>query len=193
MKKILFLDVHGVLALGQSGIDTELDGGDVFDADCMENLNELVNRTGCMIVISSSIRKDGDVDYLRAFFQRRGFEFPLNIVGKTIHAYEHITKGVHMSIPRGVEVQQWLDVNVHSDDGKNFKLKEYGVDYTYCIVDDCDDTLSSQLPHLVLTQSAKGFDERALKMAALILNQTAITVKKFKESLPFFDYQGGTM
>jgi hypothetical protein len=52
-----------------------------------------------------------------------GFLFYDKIIGVTIRAYQYLdkTKKIHLSIPRGVEIMQWLDTNVHSDNGINFK------------------------------------------------------------------------
>lgn len=45
-------------------------------------------------------------------------------------------QGVHLGIPRGVEIKQWIDTHIYSDNGKNWNYKEIGVDFNYVILED---------------------------------------------------------
>ena len=75
-----------------------------------------------------------------------------------------------MRIPRGVEIKQWIDTNIHSDNMKNWKRKKLGVDYNYVILDDDSDMLLEQKDNFVRTTSEIGLTDDDVKKAILILN-----------------------
>lgn len=58
--KALFLDIDGVLCLHEEGAANwgENSADDEFDADCCRRLKEIVDRTGCKLVLSSFWRLD---------------------------------------------------------------------------------------------------------------------------------------
>ena len=93
------------------------------------------------------------------------------IVGVTIRAYAYIMQGIHLSIPRGVEIKQWIDTHIHSENGKNWNYKEIGVDFNYVILDDDSDMLLEQAEHLVKTDTLLGLSEDDVERAIKILNQ----------------------
>jgi hypothetical protein len=106
MKKYLFLDVDGVIATGQCIVD----GMWCLDLNKQYMLGEILDKTGASIVLSSSWRLN-TVEETKQHMTSKGFLFSDKIVGVTIRAYHHIKK-VHLSIPRGVEIKQWLDTHV---------------------------------------------------------------------------------
>ena len=78
---------------------------------------------------------------------------------------------IHLSIPRGVEIHQWIDTNIHSDNGKNWKRKTLGVDYQYVILDDDCDMLYIQRNNFIRTNGNIGLTEENCKLAIEILNK----------------------
>ena len=61
---------------------------------------------------------------------------------------------------RGLEINEWLRTNPD----------RYNTGYSYAILDDFDDFISSQMPHVVLTEPETGLTkELAAKVIALLL------------------------
>lgn len=104
--------------------------------------------------------------------KQEGFRFCDKIIGVTIRAYHYLdpNKKIHLSIPRGVEIKQWIDTNVHSDNGKNWERKKIGVDYTYVILDDDSDMLLEQKDYFIRTCGDIGLTPSDVKTAIQILN-----------------------
>lgn len=167
MKKYLFLDIDGVLAVPEY----LKDGQWAICPKRQELLHRILSETGAEIVLSSSWRK-WDLESTREFMKGEGFLFHDKIIGVTIRAYQYLdrTKKIHLSIPRGVEIKQWLDTNVHSDNGHNFIRKTWGFDYTYCILDDETDMLYNQRNFFVHTDSIQGLTEEKADEVIEILN-----------------------
>src|ERR1700722_4121287 len=126
MRKIIFLDIDGVLAIPSNMVE----GLWALHDECQDNLEYILRHTDAEIVISSSWRHN-TLEKTIATFKEKGFRFCDKIVGITIRAYHYIDKEskIHLSIPRGVEIKQWIDTHVHSDNGKEWKRKELGKDY----------------------------------------------------------------
>lgn len=172
MKKIIFLDIDGVIATPQS-IDES--GLWTFTKDCLDLLGVILKETGAKIVISSSWRLH-NVEETKEHFAEHNFPFCDDIIGVTIRAYHYIVSGEdskrpHLSIPRGVEIKQWLDTNIYSDNGKDWNMKMPGVDFTYVILDDDTDMLLEQKDYYLRTKSRIGLTEEIAKKAIQILNQ----------------------
>lgn len=166
MKKYLFLDIDGVIAVPDDNIKEW-----VLNKERQNLLGKILTETGAEIVLSSSWREH-TVEGTRKYMTSEGFLFSDLIVGVTIRAYHYIDRShkIHLSIPRGVEIQQWLDTNVHSDQGKNFDRKKVGVDYSYCILDDDRDMLLHQGKYFVNTDSNEGLTEESAQWCIDILN-----------------------
>lgn len=170
MQKIIFLDIDGVIATPESIIDGEWG---LLDSK-QELLKFILNQTDAKIVLSSSWRKH-TLEDTKAFMKGRGFQFVDDIIGVTIRAYHYIdrSEGIHLSIPRGVEIKQWIDTHIHSDNGKNWNFKKVGVDYQYVIIDDDSDMLLSQAYHFVRTKSEEGLTlADAIKVVYILNNKT---------------------
>ena len=170
--KYIFLDIDGVIAtpksIDESGLWT-------FTKECMDNLGVILKATGAKLVISSSWRHS-TVEDTKDYFTEKGFAYVDDIVGVTIRAYHYIVsnddgKRPHLSIPRGVEIKQWLDTHVHSDNGKNWERKKRGQDFTYVILDDDTDMLLEQKDVFLRCKSSIGLTEEITQKAITILNQ----------------------
>lgn len=146
MRRLIFLGIDGPLA-GPIDWNHRRDDDKMarFQTDAMGYLNNLVQRAGAEIVITSSWRRS-NLTYIRDIFARRGFFRPEAIIGETIRAHEHINNGTYLLIPKGVEIKAWLDVHVHD---KGRKPQELGKDFLYVIIDGGADMLLEQAPFLV--------------------------------------------
>lgn len=167
MRKIIFLDIDGVLATPEC-----LNDGEWALVESKQLLlKEILDKTGAEIVLSSSWRLH-TVEDTKEYMTEKGFMFSDKIVGVTIRAYHYIdrTQKIHLSIPRGVEIQQWIDTNIHSDNGKNFKRKILQKDYNYVILDDDTDMLYQQRKHFINTNSILGLSPKNVSDAIEILN-----------------------
>jgi hypothetical protein len=170
MEKYIFLDIDGVLATPKS---IEGVGGEwKIEDEKQELLKHIIDSTGAKIVLSSSWRK-WDLETTIEFMKQEGFWFYDLIIGVTIRAYQYIdrTKKIHLSIPRGVEIYQWIDTNIHSDNGKNWERKKLGLDYQYVILDDDCDMLYVQRNNFVNTNSTLGLTKDESNKAIEILNK----------------------
>lgn len=173
MDKYLFLDFDGVITTEES-----------LSCLCPKKLallGQIIDATDCKLVISSSWRRNtveqtikNLSDPTRHFNGGMKFPFCDRIVGVTIHAYNYLQKGVHLGIPRGVEIKQWIDTHIHSDNGKNYERKELNEDFAYVILDDDCDMLLEQRDNFVQTDSHLGLSESDVQKAIEILNGTRI-------------------
>lgn len=162
MKKILFLDIDGVLVTRwslkqQSGTRAPL------DPQCLNHLDRIIKETNCEIVISSSCRQK-DLESTIELFKK--YDFHKKIVGITIRGYESVIKGHHLPIPRGVEIKAWIDKNIRYIKEKGFVDN----DYRYCILDDDSDMLLEQAPYFVKTEFETGLQEIHANQVIEILN-----------------------
>lgn len=115
--KILFLDVDGVLNSRESflanhaartaykGKDGELATQFIWplghlSEDLIDNLNLIVEATGCSIVLSSSWRITCELPDFRGWLKQKGFLYPNNIISKTDNIPDDA---------RGGQIQRWLD------------------------------------------------------------------------------------
>ena len=92
------------------------------------------------------------------------------IVGVTIRAYKYIRKGVHLGIPRGVEIKQWIDTHLHRDEEGKYERKQVGVDFQYIILDDDSDMLLEHADHFIHTDGYLGMSQADAIRAVCILN-----------------------
>ena len=164
--KIIFLDIDGVISTQKSNYR--------LDKDACDLLGKIIDATDAKIVISSSWRKN-TVEDTKNYFTTIGhlvpFLFPYadRIIGVTIRAYAYVIQGVHLGIPRGVEIKQWIDTHIHSDNGKDWDKKEVGVDFNYVILDDDSDMLLEQAEHFIKTDAYLGLSEEDVERAIKIL------------------------
>lgn len=143
MKKVLFLDIDGVLnskkTLGVMGVH--------LSSDMVIKLNKIVKATDCDIVISSSWRSLFDLPTFQAMFFNQGMT----------RAHKLMDKTKSFAGPRGDEIQEYLDTH----------------DYEcYCILDDETDMLEHQKPFFVRTDWDKGLTEDDVTKVIKILGQS---------------------
>ena len=124
-------------------------------------LRRILNETVAELVISSSWRYvtvHQTIDY----FNKQGFLFCDRITGVTPRLY---LEGV--SIPRGVEIQQFIREHVW----QHGKWEKVGDTYVYVILDDDSDMLYTQRDYFIKTDSRIGLTEEITQKAIDILNQ----------------------
>ncbi len=165
MKKVIFLDIDGVLNTGwwytQMDRNTPKDKyGYAFDPNAVANLAKIVKETGADIVISSSWKSYGLSD-LEEMWQDRGL--PGKLIGVTPNSVsdEMLLNADldHMELfsIRGMEIKEWL-----SKHGKRVSH--------YVIIDDMDNMLQEQQPHFVWIDPEVGITEGNVAQAIMILN-----------------------
>jgi hydroxymethylpyrimidine pyrophosphatase-like HAD family hydrolase len=183
MEKYIFLDIDGVIATPKTIIDC----GWGLTPICQENLGFILKETNAKIVISSSWRLN-TVEETVKYMDEQGFLFCDSIVGVTIRAYHYIQKGVHLGIPRGVEIKQYIDTHLkypwyaYPERDNEFKLyredgtflmmrhQELGKDYNYCILDDDTDFLLEHKNYFVQCNPNVGLTKSKALKAIKILN-----------------------
>lgn len=168
MKKILFLDIDGVLNTERQhdrcvneGI-APVDGfGYAFDPIAVANLKSIVENTGADIVISSSWKFWG-LDAMQQMWANR------NLPGKVIDV-----------TPNKVSDELLLNVDLSHIDmpaGKGSEIKEWlstsGQDVThYAILDDVPDMLPEQESHFVQTDPRIGITKEDANQVIEILTK----------------------
>lgn len=118
MSSILFLDIDGVLAIDD---DMESVAGPHFNADCVSELNTIIQKTGCKIILSS--------DW--------GYQFGLKTISDIFrwNGCEDVPVGVTFSVDTNdatkLEEQRAEEINLW--------LELHGLRHsTFAIVDDMD-------------------------------------------------------
>lgn len=169
MHKYIFLDIDGVLATPCC----VKDGMWALNPEKQKLLGQILEKTGAKIVLSSSWRYS-TLEKTKKHMDSEGFLFNDKLIGVTIRAYHYLKKGtgIHLSIPRGVEIKQWIDANIHSNNGKDYNRKELGKDFTYVILDDDTDMLLEHKDNFIKTKSTVGLTDDDVKKAIEILNKT---------------------
>ena len=166
MKKIIFLDIDGVLNTQlwytQMDRNTYIDKyGYAFDPNAVANLKRIVEETGADIVISSSWKCMG-LTQMEDMWNDRNL--PGRIVGITpnsvsdellLHADIDSMELFHI---RGEEIKEWL-----SKHGKRVS--------NYVIIDDMDNMLPEQQSHFVQTNPEVGITKEDSEKAIIVLNK----------------------
>ena len=147
MRKILFLDIDGVLA----GFDwfEKCYQNQVYDDYLDPELVRKLNKLECEVVISSSWGCDNGQTWKKLRF--KGFN--LKVIGYT----EHYEIG-HDWIVRGNSIKKWLYDNMK------------GQAYQYAILDDDSDMLLEQKDHFVQTNPEHGLTDEHIEQIQKILN-----------------------
>ncbi len=156
MNKLIFLDIDGVLDTYKSHY--------MLDPVLLDRLGKILGRTGALIVVSSSWRASNvpdTVEFMTDYDNPRvgsnPFPFTDKVVGVTPILYSVVDGDIDRPATRGEEIAAYL--KVHSCDN-------------YVILDDCDEMLRDQWPHLVLVNDEVGLTEADVEKAVGILNQT---------------------
>ena len=149
---VLMLDFDGVLNsrayLYQRGVRLRCESDSAtsdIDPKAVSRLNEIVERTGCDVVISSSWRYGNTTPELEGMLRQRGYRH--TVLDSTPRSFDEI---------RGHEIQAWLNDN--------------GNPSPICILDDCAD-MAHLMPFLVKTDMATGLQDEHVERAAAMLNK----------------------
>jgi hypothetical protein len=156
MRKIIFLDVDGVLNSNAyfDRIEKYKSILDHIDIEAVKRLQKIVDNTGAKIVLSSTWRFNY-YDKLKEWFNNNGFT--IDIIDKT-------KRGCSDCV-RGNEIRAWLKDNVKRDGA--------GVEpVTYCILDDDNDMLVWQKDYFINTDNQYGLTDIDTNKAIEILNST---------------------
>ena len=161
MKKVIFLDIDGVLSPRWWDSDKQSDNyGCLFDAKAVANLAKIVEETDAEIVISSSWKDMGLVELQNMWRDR---DLPGKIVDITpdYMSDELLLKedsaDMDYLYERGSEIQGWL--LLHGDDVSR-----------YVIIDDMDDILPEQQSHFLQTDPEFGITNDDVKKVVHLLN-----------------------
>ena len=161
MRKIIFLDIDGVLSPRWWNSDKQSDNyGCLFDAKAVANLAKIVEETEAEIVISSSWKNVGLVE-LQNMWRDRGLPGKIVDITPDYMSDELLLKedsaDMDYLYERGSEIQGWL--LLHGDDVGR-----------YVIIDDMDDILPEQLSHFVQTDPEFGITIDDVKKIVHLLN-----------------------
>ncbi len=160
--KIIFLDFDGVICMDWSKhIDFEGHFLNPLDVDAVKLLNELTDKTGAAIVVSSVWRIGDRWDILPIFMKNQG------ITGRVIDKTPRMFDEHNNSVQRGNEIAKWLE-------GKN--------DITDFVVLDDDSDMDAVKDNFVQTLTINkengeledGFKQHHLEKALAILDKSSL-------------------
>ena len=165
MRKVLFLDIDGVLNTKwwytQMDKNTPKDKyGYAFDPIAVANLKKILDETGADIVISSSWKCMG-LSQLEEMWEERGL--PGKIIGITPNSVSDELllnadiDNMELFHIRGTEIREWLMKNSKSVSN-------------YAILDDMDNMLPEQQDHFVWIDPDIGITDGNAVQAIMILN-----------------------
>ena len=135
----------------------------MLDPVLLDRLGNILGRTGAWIVVSSSWRASNvpdTVEFMTDYDNPRvgsnPFPFTDKIVGVTPILYSVVDGDIDRPAIRGEEIAAYL--KAHPSDN-------------YVILDDCDEMLRDQWPHLVLVNDEVGLTDADVEKAIDLLNQ----------------------
>lgn len=169
--KVIFLDFDGVMnsernleRLQHQEKDTEDEFGTVFDPGCVDNLRELIDRTGAKVVLITSWKRYGE-EAMRRLWEGRNMPgemigiTPNDVPGPTVECDENgmLPEGFNLFSlsSKGREIEVWME--------------REGVLDAYVILDDWPDFTEEQAPHYIRTDAYIGLTEKDVKRAEAIL------------------------
>lgn len=124
---VIFLDFDGVMTTRKTRYDN-------FDPECTKRLQEILDKTGAKIVVSSTWRINKDLVFLKKLFEEWGIN-PDDVIGLTPR---FSGKG------RGTEITAWLDKNLVDN---------------YIVIDDDSFDIPPHLERLVHTKTDIGLQD----------------------------------
>lgn len=153
---VIFLDIDGVLNNHGCYRPGNIDQfGRCPDPSCIAALNYVVSETGAVIVVSSTWRISG-VQKMRETLQHWGVSgFVFDVTPRLETAKGDIT----LSVPRGREIQTWLD-----------RIKDFTEVDRFVILDD-DSDMEHHREHLVQTDFEYGLTMAHARMAIAHLQE----------------------
>lgn len=159
MKKVLFLDIDGVLNTNWWEYKPEVDQyGYAFDPRAVANLATIIKETGADIVISSSWKFMGLTKMQEMWVDRR---LPGKLIGITPN-----TVSDEMLLTADLDNMEFFDIRGHEI--KEW-LSKHKVD-RYAILDDMDTILPEQTLHFVITNPMVGITKEDAEKVIEILN-----------------------
>jgi hypothetical protein len=172
MKKLIFLDIDGVLnntsGAHQNGSQFKL------DSTCVNLLFDILNQTGAKIVISSSWRHGSTLDNFKLLFKQELYYHKISpaVSDKIINSIIGLTvDGLLLDMTRGGEIRQWLVDNKFNGN--------------YAIIDDIPSIIGDS-PYLFATNCKLGITKQD---ATKIINH----LKKNKKASVDFKVHRKTM
>lgn len=169
MNKYLFLDFDGVLntaryakLLRTEGIDPYDEYGPMFDPIAIDNLRNIVEQTGCNIILSSTWRNEGQMR-IQALWKDRNLPGTLFSMTPILLSttYQDARNGEFFSLPernaKALEINAWLQQ--HASEPSQ-----------YVIVDDENVFFQRQQEHLVQTDEYDGLTAQKAQLAIDKLN-----------------------
>lgn len=161
---VVFLDVDGVLnsspyLAGLTERHGTYDGNEerMLDPAAVERVNQIVERTGAAVVISSSWRQVHRMPDLRMFLRKRGLRGHV-VIGVTPTA--RTGSGSCLGALRGSEIQEWLDAHRHVT--------------SFAILDDSAD-MGHLVHKLIQTSYGSGLLDEHVERAVAMLGMKAAT------------------
>ena len=160
VEKLIFLDIDGVLNHRMYYEEKSQDkrykevGWPMCDISerSVDILNDLINKTGAKVVISSTWRKSRSQFHIAHLLGNAGF------IGEVIGCTPRLTAQCSKAVPRGFEIEVWLSDNRR---GKNIK---------YIILDDDSDMLLHQADNYIQVDGYCGITPNVAYRAARKLN-----------------------
>lgn len=154
--KIVFLDIDGVLNnADDSDPHTYKDGCYFYSPACVTRLNNITDKTGAKIVVSSTWRLGKTVEQLQAQLLEMGVTG--DVIDKTCSL-------AHLDGYRGNEIIKWVKDNEDLLGYHHYNFKEY------VILDDDSDMLLWQKDNFVHTDGYRGLTDSDVYDAISILN-----------------------
>ncbi|MEO9319576.1 MAG: HAD domain-containing protein [Nitrososphaera sp.] len=145
LNKVLFLDIDGVLFLGLSSC-SGLYNSDPLNKECVRGLNEIIEKTGCSIVITSSWQNEYTLEQLQEIFAWNGIR-KVSISLSVADARSLASHG-----RRAQEILDWLSAEANTS-------RTESPDFRWCVVDDMD---LGELPNFVKCDPNIGLKDHAL-------------------------------
>ena len=163
MRKVIFLDIDGVLNPKWWDNRKPSDRyGCLFDPNTVDHLEEIVVKTGAVIVISSSW-KDMGLSELQKMWKDRNLPGKVIDITPNYMSDEMLLNADLNDIDldcldiRGYEINGWL--TLHGKDVSH-----------YVIIDDMDDILTEQRSHFIQTDPEVGITKDDVEKAISLLN-----------------------
>jgi hypothetical protein len=192
--KIIFLDIDGVLNC-EVGFSKRASHGycqrvslpsmdssyTSFYPPSKDLLNMLIEKTKAKIVISSSWRGSG-LEWIREVWKAEGMSGEIIDITPNLRGLG--LGEIRVNIPRGLEIEYWLNKNGYSDIYWSKELQQEYIDKSgienYIILDDDGDMLWQQKEHFIhippSPRHKKGFSVKYYTEALRILSKSSTEI-----------------